>query len=278
MRLGSPALGAILGALSWAVLSAPAAAQTPLPLANWQYSAGEVLESLAGPLPDWRVTIGGGVLGQPSFEGSKRYIPEPSVIIDVRYRDLLFASDGEGVGANLLHGPGYRAGIAMSYDAGRDHHDDHHLRGLDNIDPAPEPKLFAQYFVKPVVLTLDLRKAIGGHDGIIGDVGAYVPVPVVKDKLILFVGPTLTMADGQYMQSYFGVTAAESAASGLRRFDAGGGLKSTGFGATGVYLLDKHWLIEGDAAYERLLADAAASPIIETKNQLVADINLGYRF
>ena len=42
-----------------AALAPPAAAQTPSPLANWQYSAGEVLAKLGeAPLPEWRITLG----------------------------------------------------------------------------------------------------------------------------------------------------------------------------------------------------------------------------
>jgi len=270
-------LAAAGAAAAFAALAAPAAAQTPLPLADWQYSTGEVLAPLAGPLPEWRITLGAGAMLRPDYEGARRYQGEPSFIADIRYRDLAFASDGEGIGVNLLHGPGYRAGIAISYDLGRDQHDDPHLKGLGNIGAAPEPKLFAQYFLLPFVLTADLRKGLGGHEGLIGDLGAYVPLPILKGGF-LFLGPTVTFADSRYMRSYFGVDDAQAAASGLPRFSADGGLKSTGLGATAVYFLDKHWLLLGDAAYERLLGSAAASPITETRSQFTIDFNIAYKF
>lgn len=267
----------MLLALELAFAAQPAAAQTPLPLANWQYSPGEALASLLQPPPRWRVTLGGGAMVQPNFPGAARYKATPSLIFDIRYRDLFFLSDGEGVGVNLLHGPGYRAGIAVSYDVGRDQDDDPHLHGLGNINPAPEPKLFAQYTILPVVLTADLRRGLGGHDGFIGDLGAYVPIPLATN-VFLFVGPTVTIADGRYMQSYFGVTPAQSAASGLPRFSAGAGFKSTGLGATAVYLIGQHWLVLADGAYERLLGDAADSPVTQARSQFVFGINFGYRF
>jgi len=101
------------------LLASPLFAQTPSPLADWQYSTGEVLRSLGDqPIPDWRETVGLGVSTQPSFVGAKGLKVLPSVVMDVRYKDIAFASDGEGIGVNLLRGPGYRAGISLSYDLG----------------------------------------------------------------------------------------------------------------------------------------------------------------
>ncbi len=185
-------------ALISTLAASPLAAQTPSPLANWQYSAGEVLVPLGGPVPDWRIILGGGAEMQPIYEGSQRYSALPSVVFDVRYKDIAFLSDGEGVGVNVLRGPTYRAGLAIAYDLGRNHHVQHRLAGLGNIDPAPEAKLFAEYFLPPFVYTFDLRKGIGGHDGVIGDIGLYVPVPAAKDFYV-FTGPSVTFADGDYI-------------------------------------------------------------------------------
>lgn len=273
--------------LLFALLAAGAAsAQTPSPLMDWQYSTGEVLtttpevlRSLDEPLPDWRRAVGPGIGMQPTFMGAKRYHPTPSAIFDFRYKDQFFISDGEGIGYNVLTAPGFRAGLAISYDLGRNTHDDPRIRHLPNISFAPEPKMFAQYFLMPVVLTADLRKAIGGNDGIVGDIGAYIPLPLDGDnKWILFFGPSLTLADRQYMNAYFGVSPYSSRLSGLRASQANGGFASVGGGASSVYLIDDHWLLEGDLAYRRFLGDAARSPIIETKIQLAVDFNIGYRF
>jgi outer membrane scaffolding protein for murein synthesis (MipA/OmpV family) len=230
-------------------------------------------------LPDWRQAYGGGLAVQPSYIGSKRDKIMPTPFFDVRYEDLAFLSVGEGVGVNLLRGDGFRAGVAVGYDLGRNTHDDPRIRNLPNVAVAAEPKIFAQYFLSPVVLTLDLRKGIGGNNGIVGDVGAYVPIPLNKaNSLILFAGPSVTLADGNYMKSYFSVSPESSRISGLRAFDAGGGLANAGAGTTLLYLLGDHWLVESNVAYQRLLGDAGRSPIPQTRTQFVGDFNIGYRF
>jgi outer membrane scaffolding protein for murein synthesis (MipA/OmpV family) len=266
------------GILVLVLAAAPAAAQTPSPLAYWQYSAGQLLESQAGEPAEWSISLGGGALAQPAYEGARRYKGEPSIVLDVRYRDLAFASDGDGIGVNLLHGKNYRAGVAIGYDLGRDQHDDPHLRNLGSIDPAPVGKIFAEYFLLPVVVSATLQQAFGGHNGLLLDVGAYVPIPLFDEKLIIFTGPSITVANGKYMRSYFGVNAAQATATGFRSFTAHGGIKSTGWGATVVYRLDDHWLIDCDLAYQRLLDDAERSPIVETATQFTAGLNLVYHF
>lgn len=277
MRPGWRVLFGVVLALAVSLLSPPLAAQTPSPLANWQYSAGEVLAKLGGKLPDWRVSLGGGVDVDPLYEGAKRYRILPSVVIDVRYKDIAFLSDGEGLGVNLLRGQTYRAGAAISYDLGRNHHLQHRLNGLTNVDPAAEAKLFAEYFIKPVVLTADLRKGIGGHDGIISDVGAYVPIEIAEGFYV-FTGPSVTLADGRYMQAYFGVSPAEARGSQFHAFTARGGLDRAGWGLTMVYQWTEHWWLEAEGAWQYLLGDPAHSPIAETKSEFTAGTNLIYRF
>lgn len=271
MRLGAALV------LALTLLSPPLAAQTPTPLANWQFSAGEVLAPLGGELPDWRISLGGGVDVRPIYEGSKRYRVLPSVVIDVRYKDIAFVSDGEGLGVNLLHGPNYRAGAAISYDLGRDHHVQHRLAGLGNVDPAPEAKLFAEYFLKPVVLTADLRKGLGGHDGIIGDVGAYVPLEIAEG-FYAFTGPSVTLADHRYMQAYFGVTPTQASRSQFHAFTARGGLDRAGWGLTVAYQWTEHWWLEAEGAWQYLLGDPGHSPIVEAKSEFATGANVIYRF
>ncbi|HWG80976.1 MAG TPA: MipA/OmpV family protein [Stellaceae bacterium] len=254
----------------------PALSQTPAPLANWQYSVGDLLEPLMGPQPTWRGYAGAGVAFQPVYEGSQRYHALPAPIVDIRYKDLAFLSVGEGVGVNLLRGSFYRAGVALTYDLGRDQHAATRLKGLGTIGVAPEAKLFADFAVLPFIFDIDLRRAIGGTDGYIGDIGMHVPIPLASN-VFLFAGPSVTFASGRYMQSYFGVSSAQAVNSQFRPFDAYGGVKRAGFGLTAVYQIDQ-WLLVSDGAAQRLLGAAARSPIVESKAEFSIDLNAVYKF
>jgi outer membrane scaffolding protein for murein synthesis (MipA/OmpV family) len=261
-----------------AALPHSGAAQTPSPLANWQYSAGEVLAKLGDePLPEWRVTLGASGSVAPKYEGADSYHVTPGGIVDIRYRDIAFFSVGEGLGVNLLRGDTYRAGVAVSYDLGRNDNDDSRIRGLGDIDPAPEAKLFGQVFILPVVLAFDVRRGIGGHDGWIGDLGMYMPLSG-SDTFVAFAGPSITLADQDYMDAYFSVSHGQAANSRLPAFQADAGFKNANFGVTALYFFNEHWFLIADAAVEQLLGDAAHSPVTQSRTQFTFDISIAYMF
>ena len=271
-------LGALV--LLLAALGAPreSAAQTPSPLANWQYSSGIALAPATGhPLPEWLVVVGGSAELSPQYEGSQRYTVKPGPSIYVRYKDRFYASTGEGIGVDALRGTNYRAGIGISYDLGRDQDLNLRLRGLGDVDPAPELKLYGEYVIFPFVLHADVRRGLGGHDGYIGDLGFYVPV-AGSEKFFVFVGPSFTWADDRYMGSYFSITPEQAARSQFAPFNASAGAKSARVGLTAQYNPTEHWFAEADFAYERLLGDAANSPITEDPSQFALALTVGYRF
>jgi len=273
------ALFRILALSAFATLLAlgSARAQAPSPLASWQYSAGVTLSPLGGPAPDWRITVGGGTDVYPLYEGSAKYRVRANPLIDVRYKDLAFFSLGEGLGVNVIRGTTYRAGVAISYDVGRRADDEGRLHGLGNVSPAPAVKLFAEYSILPFVFTANVRRVLGGADGFVGDLGFYVPV-VGKEEVQVFLGPSITVADGTYMRHYFGVSTQQALNTRFPRRDAGAGFKNANFGVTAIYHFSPKWFIEGDAGFSRLLGSAADSPIVVSKNQVTAGINIGYQF
>jgi outer membrane scaffolding protein for murein synthesis (MipA/OmpV family) len=258
-------------------------AQTPSPLGEWQYSAGIPLEKMyKQQLPDWEVRLGVGSTFEPRYDGSDRYHMLAGPSIDIRYKDLLFASTGEGVGVNVLQGPNWRVSVAAVYDLGRRAHDDpSRLNGLGNINPAPEMKIAGEYVISkdfPLVLRAAFTRSFGGSNGWIGDFGAYMPLPGSNEKFYWFAGPSVSVADSNYMQSWFGVTPQQAIDSGYRPYSAGAGLKSAGFGITMIYFVNKHWFVSADGALRRLLGSAAQSPIIQSKTSGVTDISINYQF
>jgi outer membrane scaffolding protein for murein synthesis (MipA/OmpV family) len=258
-------------------------AQTPSPLGEWQYSAGILLEKFYTPsLPVWEVRIGAGSSFEPRYDGSDRYRMLVGPNLDIRYRDLAFGSTGEGIGVNVVQGSNWRASISAVYDLGRRAHDDpSRLNGLGNINPAPELKLAAEYVVSkqfPLVFRAAVTRSFGGANGSTADLGTYLPMPGSSETFFWFAGPSVTFADSTYMNSWYGVNAAQAVASGHRQYDAGAGLKSAGLGVTFVWFVDKHWFFTADGALKRLLGSAAHSPITQTKTNGACDVSLNYQF
>ena len=270
----------IFGALL-VLASGRAPAQTPSPLQEWQYSGGVALEKLFEPnLPDWRTVLGTAVEDKPLYDGASLTRTSAGPLINIRYKDLAFASVGEGLGVNLLHGDHYRGGLALTYDLGRlESNDVTHLHGLGDINRAPALKAFVSYAVSksfPMVVRADVRQIIGGADGLLADIDAYIPLPGSSRHLIMFAGPSFTYANHRYMQKEFGVTTSQSIASGYPVYDAHAGSNAMGFGFSATGFMTDHWLINLDTAVDRLLGSAAYSPITQKTTQHVIALSLGY--
>jgi len=261
----------------------PAQAQTPSPLAEWQYSSGIQLQRLFEPtIPTWEVELGLGTQFGPIADGLARYQAQPGPAIDIRYKDIFFVSSGEGIGANLFSFRHISVGAAVTYDLGRSPHiDGEALTGMGTIHPAPELKIFATTVLTesfPLTLRVDARKQFGASYGYVGDIGAYMPMPGSSAKFSWFVGPTVTLATTQYMNTYFGVSHTQSAATKYRYFKAHGGFKSAGLGISSNYFVTPHFIVSVDGAFNRLLGSAADSPITQTKYEAVGSIAITYKF
>jgi outer membrane scaffolding protein for murein synthesis (MipA/OmpV family) len=261
----------------------PATAQTPSPLAEWQYSSGIQLQKLFEPTtPTWQVELGLGSQFGPAADGLKRYRVQGGPAVDIRYKDIAFLSTGEGLGANLFSFRHISVGGAITYDLGRSPHvDGRDLNGLGTIHPAPELKFFATTVLSksfPLTIRIDVRKQFGASFGYIGDVGAYMPMPGSSQKFAWFLGPSVTFADARYMNTYFGISHNQAASTRYPFYKAHGGFKSAGIGVSANYFATQHVILNLDAAYLRLLGSAADSPITQTKDEEVVSLAVIYKF
>ena len=272
---------ACLTLLLWGCGPRDAFCQTPSPLQEWQYSGGIILARLFQPnLPDWRSVVGMAAEVQPVYGGARAYRLQGGPVINIQYRDIAFVSTGEGIGYNFLRGDHYRFGAAISYDLGRRERDDYaNLHGMGDISAAPAAKVFGSVVLSrkfPLILRVDARQIVGGAKGAVGDAGVYMPLPGSSKKFVMFAGPSITLATHRYLQSEFGVTPAQSLASGHRIFDPHAGTAAVGVGFSATRFLTDHWLLNMDAAISKLRGSPDVSPVTERSTQRVLVLSVNY--
>jgi outer membrane scaffolding protein for murein synthesis (MipA/OmpV family) len=257
--------------------------QTPSPMQEWQYSGGVILARLFDPnFPEWRTVLGVAADTQPVYAGADAYRVQGGPVINIQYSDIAFLSTGDGLGVNVLRGDHYRVGAAIAYDRGRIERDDYtNLRGMGNINPAPVAKLFATYVLSkkfPLILRVDARQLLGGADGTVGDAGLYIPLPGSSKKFVMFAGPSVTFGTHHYLQSEFGVSPAQSLASGHPVFDAHAGMASVGVGFSATRFITNHWLLNLDAAINKLKGSPDISPLTESSTQRELALSIDYQW
>ena len=140
---------------------------------------------------------------------------------------------------------------------------------------------FAQVNLTPALrLRVEGRKAFSGHKGWVGEVSADY-VARSGDDWLFSIGPRVSLGDSKYSRAYFGVAPADVAASGLPAYDPKGGVQSVGVTAGYMRQLTRNWGVAAFARYDRLVGDAADSPVTRafgSRNQPAFGIALSYTF
>ncbi|MGO4762877.1 MipA/OmpV family protein [Cupriavidus sp. 2KB_3] len=181
---------------------------------------------------------------------------------------------------------GFQYGPAVSLRLGRNNVDDAVVARIHEIDTTVEAGGFISYeYIHSGGIPYRLRGGINvlTNAGIVYG-GARVSatgtfwVPV-HTRMMLGLGMGLTWVSGSFNRTYFGVTAEDSAASGLPVYTPGGGLQQ-GTGWLGaIYRIDKHWHAGAMVYYQRIAGSAADSPIVTqrgTRNQVTYGAGIAY--
>lgn len=246
-----------------------------------------------------RLTIGLGAALVPSYEGSDKMVIAPTPAVVGRVSEINFTLRGNRAWADVIPtpgGPGWDFQLGPIVSVNFDRHSrigDSRVEALGKIPIAIEGGGFVG-IGRQGVFTSDYDKLTLGV-GYLHDVGkvhrSYVITPSLDYNTPLsrkaYVGINLSadyMGEG-YASTYFDVTPAGSAASGLPVFDAGKGWKDWSLGAIAMVSLTGDLTgglqAVGGVSYRRLLNDAGDSPVTSiagSRDQWTSVLGLAYTF
>lgn len=216
----------------------------------------------------------------PSWPGADKFSVGPYVDLSrTRDAEFTFEAPDESFGSPLVRSGNFAFGPAFGFigkrkasDIGAD---------LPKVGFSIEAGGFAQAHLSPAIrVRLEGRKGLSGHKGWVGEVSAdYIARD--GDDWLFSIGPRVTFGDGKYTRAYFGVTPAAALTSGLPAYDPGGGVQSIGATAGYHRMLGKNWGIAVYGRYDRLVGDAADSPVtrqLGSRSQPSGGIALSYTF
>lgn len=242
----------------------------------------------------WGLNVGAGALLAPTYEGDDKTRVSVLPNIQITYGDTFFASVQEGVGYRAINTETLRAGpiarIRFSRDEDGDQpfaitgDDSTDLAGLGDVDTSIELGGFIEYDVGDITLSAEARQAASGHKGFVADIGARWSGRSMAfgPPVIWSIGPRAGFVDDSFNNAYFGITPAQSLASGLPGYTAESGMHSYGIGATAIVPLDRdnRWTAVAFAGYDRLTGDTADSPLVQlrgSEDQATLGVFVSYR-
>jgi len=230
----------------------------------------------------YTITLGAGAQTYPKYPGADSYGINPLPIFGFRREGspLTFSAPDDGIGLGLLgRDSAFNLGPAIRLQNKRE--EDDVGAAVGDVGFTVEVGGFVEVFpAENIRLRAELRQGLGGHDSLAGDLGADF-VLRDRDTYVFSIGPRARWADSDYHAAYFGVTPAVAAATGLPAFDPDGGFYAVGAMAGLTYKLGRNWGLRGYAGYDRLIGDAADSPIVRqfgSRSQFSGGAGLFFEF
>ncbi|HSI42693.1 MAG TPA: MipA/OmpV family protein [Xanthobacteraceae bacterium] len=253
-----------------------------------------MIEPYVQPAPgtdrQWTLTVGGYLMATPEFAGSSDYEAAVRPLIYITRADKLsrFRSFNDNASLALYDNGIFEAGVVGKIDWERESGDYSALHGLDDIDYAFEVGGYAQWFPADWMrLRGEVRYGFGGFEGVVADFAADAIANInLWDRMIFSAGPRMTVASSGYVDTYFGITEAESLRTiaydnFLPAYEAGGGIYSVGVGGQILKNFNNGFSGSLYVEYKYLVGDAADSPIVVQngdRNQVTAGVSLAYTF
>lgn len=201
-------------------------------------------------------SVRGGAAVAPSYPGSDSFTAAPDLALTFGALKWGAVNVGNGIGVVPENGLSFRGAFRVVGD--RKVEDNPELAGLKDINAAVELGIGMTYRQTNWQAYGEVRQGFGGHHGVAGTLGADL-IFRPDDRLTITAGPRISLGDTEYAQTYFGIAA--GGGSAYAPFAASGGALGAGFQVQATYELNNDWALEGAVGYEKLLNDAADSPI-----------------
>jgi outer membrane protein len=217
----------------------------------------------------WQVRAGGLLLQAPQYTGGKGTRGVLFPYLSAEYGDWFFFDPVRGVGVEAEPLPGLSTSAALGVDlSARRSSDDARLRGTRNVPEAFAMHLGAEWEHGPWFVSNDLVLRLGdaGRRGMLMDTSAGANF-FAQGALSMGAGVTVRHADARYNRNIFGITAAESAASGLPAWHPGAGWNGSGVFARALLQLDDRWSLAARGGVNLLRGSAAGSPTVADRQQ-----------
>jgi outer membrane scaffolding protein for murein synthesis (MipA/OmpV family) len=192
-----------------------------------------------------------------------------------------FLAPDDGASISFLEEPSFRFGPVFRFQSGRNQRDDRALRGIRNRQYDLESGLFLEYWPLTFIRArAEIRHGFQDDSGWTGNLA--LDFINQMGPWTASVGPRMALSDSRQHFRHFGVTPTDALFNPrVVPFRPNGGVTSVGALAAVTYRWSETWATTGFVGYDRLVGDAARSPITErigSADQLTVGLRVSYSF
>jgi MipA family protein len=227
---------------------------------------------------------------KPAFSGSSDRGISPLLAGFVRYGRITLTGSGgfttrrqdeveRGLDAELVRSDAVRVNLSLRFDPGRRESASDQLEGMGNISATMRGRLGLRYtFLPNWNLSLAASTDLLGRDGgTVFDVGVSHAWRLDgRQRFILGVGAAA--GDATYMQTWYGVTASQSTASGYAPYKPAAGWRDLSASATWRMEVTPEWAAFSSLSTNRLFGPAADSPLTRQRGGYTIAGGIARRF
>ena len=230
----------------------------------------------------WGFGLGVGVEYESAYEGSDEFgfEVEPAGAVQWRRGDDVFFFAGQALGWRGLRADTWLLEAVVAFDEGREEgdSDDGRLEGLGDADEETQLVLQARRAFDADWRYWLVGRVVTGESGNLGLFGVGYRFGERNDGSGSEINLVGVFHDSDLANRDFGITAAQSAASGLDETRLSGGFRSLGVNYNYRHYLADNWQVFGEVLYERFSSDVQASPIARSDYEAEVSIGLLYVF
>ena len=233
------------------------------------------------------LTFGAGIAAAPRYSGSDEYVAAPLIAIDYQMANGFFASTMRGIGYGWQAGPVHLS-AALGYRGQRSEKNRRGfggasgsaaLRGMGDIEGSATAVLSGSWaIVDGLELGVNTDLPLSHHDN--GrTLGIGLTGTLFKEQRdLVTLGLSATVGDGDYMRTYYGVSAAQAARTTYKAYTPKAGLYQAQVALTWRHAIDERWSVTGTVGAVTLVRDAARSPITLRDRSAAGAVYAAYAF
>jgi MipA family protein len=226
----------------------------------------------------WGFGLGFGVEYESAYEGSDEFgfEVEPAGAVQWRRGNDVFFWAGEALGWRGLRADTWLLEAVVAFDEGRKESDSGNgrLAGLGDGDEETELVLQARRALDADWRYWLIGRVVTGGSGNLGLFGLGYRFGDRSDGTGSEINLVGVFHDSGLANRDFGITAKQSAASGLNETRLSGGFRSIGVNYNYRHYIKENWQVFGEALYERYSSDVRKSPIARSNHE--AEVSIGF--